>query len=81
MDFPRWKLERVVNRVLGEIVNEVARGESVTFAGFGTFRTKTRNARSARHPISGDLIQIPEKAVVEFRPGKRFRERIAVVKV
>jgi integration host factor subunit beta len=42
--------------------------------GFGTFLVKSKPARNGRNPRTGESIQIPEKQVAIFRPGKAFRE-------
>lgn len=39
-----------VNALFATISDALARGETVTIAGFGTFSTKTRRARQGRNP-------------------------------
>ena len=82
----RWQVERLVERVFMEIIDDVTMKQPLRskptfgvaqFVGFGTFRTKVRKARSTTHPATGKKIDIPEKRVVEFRPGHRFRERLS----
>ncbi|PTX52509.1 DNA-binding protein HU-beta/DNA-binding protein HU-alpha [Gemmobacter caeni] len=61
----------------GEVIDvlfaEVARGSAdaggVAIAGFGTFKVKTRPARSARNPATGATIEVPEKRVLNFKPS------------
>jgi len=52
----------------------LARGEKVELRGFGNFRLKTRQARKARNPKTGETVDVPEKRVVYFRTGKELRE-------
>ncbi len=52
------------------------RGEKVCLVGFGTFRVKKKNARKCRNPRTGKRVNIPEKRVVVFKPGKAFRELV-----
>jgi DNA-binding protein HU-beta len=42
-------------------------GKSV-LPGFGTFKIKVRPARKGHNPRTGEVIDVPEKAVVEFYP-------------
>ena len=42
--------------------------------GFGSFRTRSRNAREGRNPKTGDTVQIPSKKVPFFKAGKELRE-------
>ena len=48
----------------------------MTIPGFGTFATKSRNARQGRNPATGATITIPAKKYVHFKPGKTLRERV-----
>ena len=68
----------VVDTVIGEIVEALAEGESVTLAGFGTFSTKGREARMARNPRTGETVQVAAKRVPAFKAGKVFRDAVAV---
>jgi DNA-binding protein HU-beta len=46
------------------------KGESITFVGFGTFKTSQRKARTARNPQTGAPIKIKARRVVRFTAGK-----------
>ena len=43
---------------------------------FGVFEVKKRAARTARNPRTGERVQVPEKFVVTFKPGKEMEERV-----
>jgi DNA-binding protein HU-beta len=45
-----------------------------TYPGFGTFSKRRRAARVARHPRTGDSIQIPETETVAFNAGSDLKE-------
>jgi integration host factor subunit beta len=68
--------ENVVNAILEEIGNALARGDRVEIRGFGAFSTKQRDARVGRNPRTGDHVPVEEKLVPVFRAGKEMRERI-----
>ena len=44
--------------------------------GFGTFKTATRRARTARNPRTGDTIKIPKRRVVRFHAGKALKSAV-----
>ncbi len=72
----KTQAREVLNIILEEIGDALARGEKVTFVGFGTFRVVERPARKGRNPRTGKTIEIPAKKVVKFIPGKALKERI-----
>jgi integration host factor subunit beta len=43
---------------------------------FGVFEVKKRAARKARNPRTGQRVDVPEKYVVTFKPGKEMEERV-----
>lgn len=70
--------EKVVKSVLDSIAQTLANNESVTLIGFGSFSVSTRAARTGRNPQTGKEIQIAEKKVVKFRPGKKLTDSICI---
>lgn len=46
--------------------------EDVLLQGFGTFKLKYKQARSAKNPSTGEAIEVPEKYVPVFSPAKAF---------
>jgi integration host factor subunit beta len=69
-------IENIIDAILGEIADTVARGERVELRGFGAFSTKQRRARTGRNPRTGDKVPVTEKLVPFFRTGKEMRERL-----
>ncbi|MEZ4600529.1 MAG: integration host factor subunit beta [Syntrophotaleaceae bacterium] len=68
--------ELVVNTVLDSIRNALVGGERVEIRGFGSFTIRTREAREARNPKSGEIVKIPIKKTAFFKTGKELRERV-----
>ena len=66
----------MLEAVMEAIVEAVAKGDSVTLTGFGTFKPAARKARQGRNPQTGETIQIPARTVPVFRPGKNFKESV-----
>lgn len=65
--------QEAVEAVLEGIKNSLKKKESVTIAGFGTFKVKERKARTGRNPKTGETIQIPAKKSIGFRPSKELK--------
>ena len=52
------------------------KGDSITFVGFGTFKTSQRKARTARNPQTGAPIKIKARRVVRFTAGKTLKNTV-----
>ena len=72
----RAEAEQAVNTVLSAIGDALARGESVSIAGFGTFSVKSRPERQGRNPRTGETITIAASNVPSFKPGKALRDAL-----
>ncbi len=58
------------------IASALKKGERVAIPGLGIFSVKKRAARKGRNPRTGEVIQIPARKVVTFRPAKELRDSI-----
>jgi DNA-binding protein HU-beta len=65
-----------LNAVLEAIQEALAKGDSVSLIGFGTFEVRQRAARSGRNPQTGAPIQIPAKTVPAFKVGKKLKDAV-----
>jgi DNA-binding protein HU-beta len=65
-----------VDSLLDGITRSLKKGDSVTFVGFGTFKTSQRKARLARNPQTGAAIKIPKRRVVRFAAGKALKNAV-----
>jgi integration host factor subunit beta len=70
------EVERVVNIVLGRMVDSLGDGGRVELRGFGAFSVRSRPARAGRNPRTGETVDVPAKAVPFFKSGKELRERL-----
>ena len=69
-------VERAVDIFFDEIAEQLAGGGRVELRGFGAFSTRRREARKGRNPRTGDSVEVPEKRVPYFKPGKEMRARL-----
>ncbi|MBN67245.1 MAG: integration host factor subunit beta [Rickettsiales bacterium] len=69
-------IEVLVNTMLNEISDALATGSRVELRGFGAFSVRKRDARAARNPKNGEIVNIGVRHAIYFRTGKELRERI-----
>ena len=69
-------VERILEVILDEIVEALARGDRVELRGFGAFTVKYRAPRRGRNPRTGTTVSVDEKFVPFFKTGKELRERL-----
>ncbi len=67
---------KVLNGMTDAISNSLAKGDSVTLIGFGTFSVAKRAARTGRNPSTGKAIKIPAKTVAKFKAGSKLADAV-----
>ena len=67
------EVEQVLVTFFDEIGKRLADGGRVELRGFGAFSTRERGARKGRNPRTGEAVDVPEKKVPYFKPGKEMR--------
>ena len=68
----------IVQRTLDGIINALESGKHVEFREFGVFQITERKARIGRNPNKPEnIVVIPVRKVVKFKPGKRMRQMLA----
>lgn len=65
----------VVDAILGAIIEALSRGDR-ELRNFGSFTTRKWESRLLRDPRTGEIIDIAERRVLIFRPGKDIRMRL-----
>ncbi len=68
--------EVVVETIFKSIKETLAKGGKVEVRGFGNFRLRSRKARKARNPKTGESLNVPPKSVPYFKVGKELREMV-----
>ncbi|QOT78772.1 HU family DNA-binding protein [Cupriavidus basilensis] len=64
--------ERALNAALDNIKKAVAKGDSVTLVGFGSFSSGKRAARTGRNPRTGETAA----KTVKFSAGQGFKDAV-----
>ena len=68
-----------VKMMLDAMTEALARGDRIEIRGFGSFALNYRPPRKGRNPKSGETVDVPEKYVPHFKPGKELRERVDII--
>lgn len=68
--------EEVVESMIDSITKTLKKGDEVSIAGLGIFSVKTRAARTARNPKTGEAVKVPATRVPKFRAAKALKDAV-----
>jgi len=63
--------EVIVDTLFDSVIGALKSGDKIEIRGFGSFRTRQRNARTGRNPKTGAKVDVPAKRVPFFKPSHR----------
>jgi integration host factor subunit beta len=69
-------VELAVRLIIEQMSDNLATGERIEIRGFGSFTLHHRPPRVGRNPKSGESVELSEKYVPHFKPGKELRDRV-----
>jgi len=69
-------IKSIVQRTFDSIVTTLVEEGRIELRNFGVFQVKPRAARKARNPRTGRQVEVPEKFVVTFKPGKVMEQKV-----
>ena len=82
-------VQRTFDAIVDTLVDETRRKLTTTsedgtlgrieLRNFGVFEVKKRAARKARNPRTGERVDVEEKFVVTFKPGKEMEEKVRLL--
>ena len=72
----RSECTQLLEDVLNEISDCLARDEPVKLTGFGSFLVRHKKERMGRNPKTGEAVPISPRKVISFRPSQNLRQRI-----
>ena len=74
--FAKKDAEKALNAFVDVVTEALTAGEKVQVVGFGSFEVKTRPARTARNPRTGEEIEIGASKAPVFKAGKALKDTI-----
>ncbi|MEW6101468.1 MAG: HU family DNA-binding protein [Candidatus Omnitrophota bacterium] len=69
-------VKKVVQKTFDFIVEALARGEKIELRNFGVFKIKQRKSRTGRNPRTNQVIPVPPRKVVVFKPGLEMKHKV-----
>jgi len=75
-DLSKSSAARAVDAAIAAVTEAVAKGDSVSLVGFGTFEARKRAARTGKNPQTGEALKIAAATVPAFKAGKAFKDAV-----
>lgn len=72
----KTQTREIVQKTFDAITHALVTERRIELRNFGVFEVKKRAARNTRNPKTGELMSIPERYFVNFKPGKEMEERV-----
>ena len=76
VELTRKESEVIVEAVFESIVRSLRTGDKIEIRGFGSFRTRERQARVGRNPKTGVRVEVPAKRIPYFKPSKELKDLV-----
>lgn len=70
------KAAEALNAAFDSIQASLKKGQNVALIGFGTFKVRSRKARTGRNPQTGAAIKIKACKVPAFSAGKALKKAV-----
>jgi nucleoid DNA-binding protein len=70
------QIKTIVQKTFDSIVTTLMEEGRIELRNFGVFQVRPRAARKARNPRTGRQVEVPEKFVVTFKPGKIMEQKV-----
>lgn len=69
-------VKKIVQKTFDYVIEALARGEKIELRNFGVFKVKQRKSRTGRNPRTGQVVPVPPRKVVVFKPGLEMKQKI-----
>jgi nucleoid DNA-binding protein len=69
-------IKHIVQVILDAMCEGLAQDGNIEIRNFGIFKVKQTAARQARNPKTSEIIMVPPKRHIHFKPGQEMRQRI-----
>ena len=73
---PHRDIELAVKTIINCMTQALSTGERIEIRGFGSFSLRYRKPRVGRNPKSGMTVNINERYVPHFKPGKNLKNKV-----
>jgi len=76
VELTRKESENIVEIIFDSVVKSLRNGDKIEIRGFGSFRTRERQARVGRNPKTGERVEVPAKRIPYFKPSKELKDLV-----
>jgi DNA-binding protein HU-beta/integration host factor subunit beta len=76
LDLPKAKAQEAVQTTFDALITSLVKEGRVELRNFGVFQIKRRAGRVGRNPRTGDIVNVPPRYFVSFKPGKEMDARV-----
>lgn len=77
VNISKQDIGEVLDQFFDVVQSQVAQGEKVKIAGFGSFERRDRKRTQSRNPRTGEPVEVPAKSFPAFSPSKKFKEMVS----
>lgn len=70
------KSKEIIDMIFDKIQDSLVAGDDVLVTNFGKFSVKMLAARQQKIPGSGKIVNVPQRRVARFKPGKALKEAV-----
>lgn len=76
LSIPQEECRKALNTTLELLEEELRKGNTISFHGFGSFGAWEQTERIGRNPRNGKPYPIRPRTSVKFKPGKTLLEKL-----
>ena len=69
-------VKQIVQRTFDTVFEALKSGKRIELRNFRVFQVKKRKKRIGRNPKTGEVIPVPERLTVVFKPGLEMKKSI-----
>ena len=73
---PQRDIDLAIKTIINSMLESLASGKRIEIRGFGSFALRYRKSRIGRNPKSGESVEIAERYVQHFKPGKKLKQKV-----
>ena len=74
--FLKKDIGKAVDTIIAAMSDSLEQGNRVEIRGFGSFSVRTRKARQAKNPKTGNVMDIPPRKTLHFAMSKSLKESL-----
>lgn len=70
------EVSQLIEATISVMKDEFAKGNSISFQGFGAFEIRKKEERITQNPMTKKRMLIPPKLALVFKPSTNMKDRI-----